>query len=178
MPCVSSLHWASAAARVLVPGLPASQAPAAQPLRTGRAPVCCCPQPPFPLWEGTPARLHARRAARAAPTLRAAAAARLSIRPPWRPLPRTRSPQLPAHSHLPLRSRSQSSGPSGRLPLLTFLWTQKCGPGSPLVALGGATDSWLRSEEFRLFPPHRELAQIFSGPSPAGCRAPLRRCSE
>lgn len=46
-------------------------------------------------------------------------------------------------------TKAKAPAPTDCLPLLTFR-AQKCGPGSPLVAPGGATDSWLVSEEFRL----------------------------
>lgn len=49
----------------------------------------------------------------------------------------------------PRKAKSLPPEPERRVPLPTFR-AQKRGPGSPLVALGGATDSWLVSEEFRL----------------------------
>lgn len=69
--------------------------------------------------------------------------------PPSCPQPSAR-PGPPLHAAIKsANTEAKAPVPTNGLPLLTF-WAQKCGPGSPLAALGGATDSWLVSEEFRL----------------------------
>lgn len=89
----------------------------------------------------------------------------LSLQPlgPWPPARDRRPP----HASAAVRGATaevKSASPS-RLPPPPHFLGSKHGPGSPLVALGGANDSGLACGGFSLPPPHRELAQILSDPS-------------
>lgn len=121
---------------------------------------CSLPHLSFPTLESRPPDRTAPGTAPAACCIAAQPSVRegRNLQPPP-PAPTTPAQQPPAPARPALRRThlSQLKAPLPEqkrrslltVPLLTFR-AQKCGPGSPLVARGGATDSWLVSEEFRL----------------------------